>query len=50
MGNYGPNFFQCFMGIVTWTWFIFCNSLGVQIKMPNCAKKCTRAVGWTGLL
>ena len=27
----------------------FCKSLGVQIKMSNCAKKCTRAVGWTGL-
>ena len=28
----------------------FCKSLGVQIKMSNCAKKCTCAVGWTDLL
>ena len=27
----------------------FCKSLCVQIKMSNCAKKCMRAVGWTGL-
>ena len=27
----------------------FCKGIGVQIKMSNCAKKCTRAVGWTGL-
>ena len=27
----------------------FCKSLGVQIKVSNCAKKCMRAVGWTGL-
>ena len=28
----------------------FCKILGVQIKMSDCAKKCTRAVGWTGVI
>ena len=42
-------FFVMFIGGLVLDLF-FCKSLGVQIKMSNCAKKCTRAVGWTGLI
>ena len=50
MGNNSPNFFVMFYGGLDLDLFCFCKSLGVQIKMSNCAKKCTHAVGWTGLL
>ena len=49
MGNNSPNLLQCFMDVYTLTWFVFEKSRCAN-HMFNCAKKCTRAVGWTGLI
>ena len=48
-GNNAPNFFSMFYGGCDLGLVCFCKSLDVQIKMFNCAKKCTHAVGWMGL-
>ena len=48
MGNNCPNFCDLLWGLDLDVVYIF-KSLDVQIKKANCAKKCMRAVGWTGL-